>query len=282
MTSVSDARPLVQRVRFLALRRVSQLAVLALFLLGPLADLWLIEGNLSGSLVLDTVPLTDPFVFVQTLVAGHAPETTTLIGALIVAGLYFLLGGRAYCAWVCPVNPFTDLAAWLRGRLGLRRGWTPSRHTRHWILATILGVSVVSGSVVWELVNPVSLTHRAILFGLWGGFIVLASVFLLDVFVSPRGWCGRLCPMGAFYGVLGHFSPLKVAATHRAACDDCAKCYVVCPEPFVLKAPLKGADQGAGTVIASGACTNCGRCIDVCPRDVFRYSIRRSREMELL
>ena len=42
-----------------------------------------------------------------------------MIGAAIVLAAYLLFGGRTYCSWVCPVNPASDLAAWLRRRLGI-------------------------------------------------------------------------------------------------------------------------------------------------------------------
>ena len=72
--------------RWLWLRRASQLSVFALFLLGPLADVWIVKGNLASSLTLDTLPLTDPYVLLQSLAAGHWPASAALIG------LGFLLG----------------------------------------------------------------------------------------------------------------------------------------------------------------------------------------------
>jgi ferredoxin-type protein NapG len=60
----------------------------------------------------------------------------------------------------------------------------------------------------------------------------------------------------------------RCTAARREACNDCADCYAVCPEPLVIKPALKAVD-GAGPVIQSAQCTNCGRCIDVCSKDVF-------------
>lgn len=60
--------------RFLVLRRLAQVSILALFLLGPLAGVWLVKGNLSSSVTLGVLPLTDPFVLAQTLAARHWPE----------------------------------------------------------------------------------------------------------------------------------------------------------------------------------------------------------------
>ncbi|WP_306292567.1 hypothetical protein [Solemya velum gill symbiont] len=64
--------------KWLILRRVSQLGVLALFLLGPLAGIWIIKGNLSSSLLFDTVPMTEPVVFLQMLATGLVPATDAI------------------------------------------------------------------------------------------------------------------------------------------------------------------------------------------------------------
>ena len=126
---------------------------------------------------------------------------------------------------------------------------------------------------MWEAVNPVSLTQRALIFGgslAWGA---AAAVFLFDLLVAPRGWCGHVCPVGAAYALIGQASVLRVSARHASRCDDCADCYAVCPEPQVIVGPLKG-KGGAGPVINDSACTNCGRCIDVCAPAVFDFTHR--------
>jgi len=266
--------------QWLLARRASQFAVLALFLAGPWLGYWIVKGNLNYSLTLGVLPLADPYVLLQSLAAGHRPERNVLIGAAIILAAYFLVGGRAYCAWVCPVNVVTDAAHWLRARLGRRRGARLSHATRYWILAMTLALALITGTIAWELVNPVSMLHRGIIFGIGAGWMVIAAVFLLDLFVAERAWCGHLCPVGAFYSVVGKFSPLRVSAVRRAQCNDCADCYAVCPEPQVIKPALKGADLGIGPVILSPHCTNCGRCIDVCSKDVFAFATRFSNRSE--
>ena len=67
---------------------------------------------------------------------------------------------------------------------------------------TLLG-STLTGVVLWELINPISMLHRGLIFGLGAAWTVVLSVFLFDLFVMSRGWCGRLCPVGAFYNLLG-------------------------------------------------------------------------------
>lgn len=260
--------------KWLLARRGSQLAILALFLLGPLAGLWIVKGNLSYSLTLGVLPLADPYVMLQSLLAGHVPETLGLIGVAIVAVFYFLIGGRVFCAWVCPVNMLTDLAGWLRARLGIRGSAHIARQTRYWLLGMMLVLAAATGTIAWELINPVSMLHRGLIFGLGTAWAIVLAVFLFDLFVMSRGWCGHLCPVGAFYGLLGKWSPLRVSATRRAACNDCMDCFEVCPEPQVIRPALKGEGKGVGPLILAPSCTNCGRCIDVCAKDVFNFGLR--------
>ncbi len=260
--------------KWLILRRIVQLGILALFLAGPLLGIWIVKGNLASSLTLDILPLSDPYVMLQGAAAGNFPTSEGLLGAAIVLVFYMLVGGRVYCSWVCPVNMVTDAAAWLRRKLGIKVSSPFSRSTRYWLLGLTLILPLITGAIVWELFNPVSLMFRGIVFGMGWAWMVILAIFLFDVFISQRGWCGHLCPVGAFYSLLGQKSIIRVSAQNRDQCDDCNDCFVVCPEPKVIRPALKGADKGIGPLIDERNCTNCGRCIDVCDEDVFNFSSR--------
>jgi ferredoxin-type protein NapH len=264
--------------KWLILRRLSQVGILLLFMLGPWAGIWIIKGNLSSSLLFDVVPMTDPFVFLQMLATGFDRfAIEAVIGASIIVVFYVLIGGRLFCSWVCPVNLVTDASFWLRRKLDIRTGANFLRNTKYWMLGMVLLVSAVSGVMAYELINPVSILHRGIIFGMGFGWFLIAAIFLFDVFVAKRGWCTNLCPMGAFYGLLGKVSPIRVRADARSKCNDCAECFVVCPEPQIIPAILKGEKRGIPPVILSGECTNCGRCIDICGADVFHFGLRFDR-----
>ena len=265
--------------KWLLLRRFSQLSILALFLLGPLSGIWIVKGNLVSSLTLDVLPLTDPYLFIQTLFAGHLPEMTAITGVLIVLVFYLLVGGRVFCGWVCPVNLITDFSEWTRNRLGIKSGTQLPRNARYWILAMTLLLAAFTGTLAWELFNPATLVQRALIFGLGFSWIMILALFLFDAFVSRRGWCGHLCPMGAFYSLLGRASVIRVSAAARDKCDDCMECFAICPEPQVITPALKGADKNTGPVIMSPNCTNCGRCIDICSKHVFKFSHRFNNDV---
>lgn len=266
-------RSWVQRNRFLLLRRFSQACILAVFLIGPWAGLWIVKGTLTASMTLGVLPLTDPFLFLQVLVSGHLPELTGIVGVALVVGAYAVFGGRLYCSWVCPMNVVTDTAGWLHRKLDLKKGWQPKRHTRYWLLVTMLLVSAFSGTLAYELVNPVTMLHRGLVFGMGFAWAVVVMVFLFDTFVARHGWCGHLCPMGAVYGLLNTKSLLRVSAKNRDACDDCMDCFAVCPENHVISPALRGKGD-ATPLIQHRDCTSCGRCIDVCDLDVFSFTHR--------
>lgn len=269
----TETRTWWQRHRWLVARRASQSLLLLLFLLGPWFDVWWVKGNLASSHWFNTIPLSDPMIVLQSLLAMGSVTLTALTGAALIVVFYWLVGGRVYCSWVCPVNIITDLAHWCRERLRLPPGWRPLRSYRYWILGMVFIVAAITGSIAWELVNPVTMVHRGLVFGLGFGWAVIAAVFLFDLVVARRGWCGHLCPVGAFYGLLGTGSPLRMSAAAREACTDCGDCFEVCPEPHVITPALRG--RGDDTrIVTSGDCTNCGRCADVCPDDVFAFTLR--------
>ncbi|TDQ56661.1 periplasmic nitrate reductase subunit NapH [Mesocricetibacter intestinalis] len=259
--------------RFLFWRRVSQFAVLAMFLSGPWFGFWILKGNYSGSVLFDLIPFSDPLISAESLATGYLPEAKVLLGALLVVFIYALLGGRLFCAWVCPLNLVTDCAAWLRRKLGIRQSAKLPRNLRYMLLLVILLGSAVSGMLLWEWLNPVAALGRALIYGFGATAWLVAAVFLFDLLVTEHGWCGHICPMGACYALIGAKGLLHIKVTDRAKCDNCMDCYHVCPEPQVLRAPLQG-KQNESLFVVSKDCINCGRCIDVCPEKVFIFKTK--------
>lgn len=255
----------------LVARRVSQLLVITAFWLGPWTGYWLLRGNLSGSRLLDTLPMTDVFVFLQSLFAGHAPTFNFITGAVLIAIFYAILGGRVFCGWVCPLNMVTDAARWVRRKLALTTHLRINRVIRIWLLIACLLAAALSGHMVWENLNPVSMWQRSLIAGTSSGLSFALLVFLLDVVGGQGTWCGHLCPHGQVYAGLGKL-PIgwRVHATQRQRCDDCMDCYQVCPESQLLKQAIKGANAR----IDSAQCTRCGRCVEICHQRVFEFEYR--------
>ncbi|EMP4397266.1 quinol dehydrogenase ferredoxin subunit NapH [Vibrio parahaemolyticus] len=254
--------------RFLILRRLCQLTIIALFMAGP--TLGVLTGNLSSSMLLDTVPLSDPLIVLQALATGHIPEFNALLGVVIVVVFYAILAPRAFCAWVCPLNIVTDLAAWLRRKFNIKASYRWSPAIRYWLIPVLMLGSALSGAILWTWLDPVAALHRGLVFGMGAGWVLIALVFVLDLLLVEHGWCGHLCPLGATYGVIGRKSLLRVTAVRREDCTKCMDCFYVCPEPEVLRQPLKEGDRR----VMDQNCISCGRCSDVCPEHVFEFKNR--------
>lgn len=254
--------------RFLILRRLCQLTIIALFMAGP--TLGILTGNLSSSMLLDAVPLSDPLILLQALATGHIPEFNALLGVVIVVVFYAILAPRAFCAWVCPLNIVTDLAAWLRRKFNIKASYRWSPAIRYWLIPVLMLGSALSGAILWTWLDPVAALHRGLVFGMGAGWVLIALVFVLDLLLVEHGWCGHLCPLGATYGVIGRKSLLRVTAVRREDCTKCMDCFYVCPEPEVLRQPLK---EGERRVMDQN-CISCGRCLDVCPEHVFEFKNR--------
>ncbi|HIF5879228.1 TPA: quinol dehydrogenase ferredoxin subunit NapH [Vibrio parahaemolyticus] len=254
--------------RFLILRRLCQLTIIALFMAGP--TLGVLTGNLSSSMLLDTVPLSDPLIVLQALATGHIPEFNALLGVVIVVVFYAILAPRAFCAWVCPLNIVTDLAAWLRRKFNIKASYRWSPAIRYWLIPVLMLGSALSGAILWTWLDPVAALHRGLVFGMGAGWVLIALVFVLDLLLVEHGWCGHLCPLGATYGVIGRKSLLRVTAVRREDCTKCMDCFYVCPEPEVLRQPLKEGDRR----VMDQNCISCGRCLDVCPEHVLEFKNR--------
>ena len=257
--------------RFLMMRRMVQLTVLTLYVLANGYGLKVLSGNLSSSLLLDTIPLADPFALLQMVAAGAMLGLDVIIGGLLIGLFYMIVGGRAFCSWVCPVNMVTDSANWLRRVLYLekieRKVWL-GRSVRYWVIGLSLVLSFISGVAAFEMVSPIGIMHRGIIFGMGMGFAALLSLFLFDLFAVKNGWCGHICPLGGFYALIGKLSIIRVKH-NQSACTLCMKCKEICPEKPVLS--IIGKESGA---IVYGECTNCGRCVEVCDDDALGFGVR--------
>lgn len=257
--------------KYLILRRITQIGLLFLYFAGNAYGWKILNGTLSSSKLFDAIPLTDPFALLQMLFAGAIIGINVFVGAIIVILFYGIVGGRAFCSWVCPINMITDFANWLRRKLSLdkveRKIWI-SRNSRYWIIGISLIVSTITGLAAFELISPITIFNRGVIFGMGMTGAILIAIFLFDLFVVKNGWCGHICPLGGIYSLIGHYCIFRVKYEHDK-CTLCMKCKEVCPENQVLFMIGKNS-----ATVNMGECTNCARCIEVCNDDALNFSIR--------
>jgi ferredoxin-type protein NapH len=258
-------------IKFLVLRRFVQLGLLFLYAMGNYYGWKVLQGNLSSSVLFGFIPLSDPFATLEILSTGAMVGINVIVGAIIIALFYGLIGGRAFCSWVCPVNMITDLAAWLRRKLLIdkieRKIWI-SRNIRYYMIVLAFIVSAVTGMAAFEVISPITIFNRGVIFGIGMGAGLLVAIFLFDLFVVKNGWCGHICPLGGIHSIIGKYSLIRV--THNSQnCTLCMKCKNVCPEVQVLNMIGKRSED-----VIQKECTNCGRCVDVCDDDALNFHIR--------
>jgi ferredoxin-type protein NapH len=261
----------ISNYKYLILRRVVQITILVLYFGGNVLGWKMLTGDLSSSSILGKIPLSDPFAILQMLAAGATIGVNALMGAVIIALFYGIIGGRAFCSWVCPVNMVTDLANWLRRVLYIdkieRKTWM-SRNVRYYMIVLSLIVSFISGLAAFEIISPITILNRGVVFGFGAGAGLLVAIFLFDLFVVKNGWCGHICPLGGVHSLVGKYSLIRVKHNHDN-CTLCMKCTTVCPEKPVLNMIGKRSEN-----VSQAECNNCGRCIDVCDDDALGFNIR--------
>ncbi len=232
-------------------------------------------GSLASSNVAG-VNLLDPFAALQIGAASKSFALTWGVAALVVAVVYAVIGGRAFCGWVCPVNLILEGTDWLRRktRVPVAERTVP-RHAKVWVALAVLVVSAAVSLPVFEALSPVAAVNRGILFGATAGVVTLVAVVLVEFFWSHRVWCRALCPLGGFYEVLGKGGVVTVSIDHDA-CTRCGACQKAClADPVILEDAVDGRDA----IVRAGDCMVCGACVDVCPHGALRLSVGKPRPL---
>lgn len=246
-------------------RHALQLSVLAL-IASPLLGMTFFHGNLAAA-DLFGVPLADPLAFLQALIGGKVFVLSYLGSALLVTAFYFILGGRSFCGWICPVGLITELGDKLRIRLGSGETTMPLTANRWSLGLTLLAVGL-TGVPLFEVLSPIGVISRAIAFVSFMPLLVLAAILLVETVVARRVWCRSLCPLGGFYSLVARFSPVRIGfITDR--CTGCGNCLNVCPVEEVLTAPLERGERQ----VAAGDCSRCLACIDNCPSNALKINL---------
>lgn len=229
------------------------------------------------------------------------PRVLICLAAVAIVALVF---GKAFCSWVCPVAPLSDL---LRGKKAREKDecertqaahrvlerWSDTnaaqaeKHKpfrsrvdgRHVVLAGSLASAAVCGFPVFCLVCPIGLTFASAiaLYRLIGfnepaiEVLVFPALLVLELTVF-RKWCHRFCPVGALLSLLSRgnrtFKPhVDASMCARHAGSSCAACAQACPEHIDPCADL--GDRSLAE------CTRCGACVNTCPAKALSFVNRK-------
>lgn len=251
----------------------------------------------------DAIAYICPLGALETIFGSWAfvPRVLICLAVVVIVALVF---GKAFCSWVCPVAPLSDL---LRGRKAREKDecertqaahrvlerWSDTnaaqaeKHKpfrsrvdgRHVVLAGSLASAAVCGFPVFCLVCPIGLTFASAiaLYRLIGfnepaiEVLVFPALLVLELTVL-RKWCHRFCPVGALLSLLSRgnrtFKPhVDASMCARHAGSSCAACGQACPEHIDPCADL--GDRSLAE------CTRCGACVNTCPAKALSFVNRK-------
>jgi len=283
----------VSFAKFSSARTLTALAIMGLFLL-PLLGVKALIGGLAGSLLFGWVNLLDVFAFAENLLSSRSISLAALYAVAPLVLAYLILG-RVFCGWVCPL----DLIFRGIDRLQ-RRGGRPAhpvtaaegvfslpprpKNSKLW-RGTLIPIGFLAAAASAQIpfftvyFSPITNFYRGLcagvfcIIGLPGeisvlmvSILVLAAFSLLDYF-RPRLWCRNLCPVGRVYGLFSRVSLLHLELNPER-CNSCRSCEEACYMGVRILSPP------AREKIRDSSCILCGRCVEACPTQKAALTLR--------
>jgi len=271
-TFISENKEGKKRLGVRFYRWSSVICVNLLFFLSYKIDLQVLEGTLSGSRLLG-FHLIDPFISLQMFLAHHTLHINLIIGTATIVAFYFIAGGRAFCSWICPYGIFGEVCerihkVLIKKKIIKSHNFNPKVKYIFWVF--FLFLAYFAGYLVFELINPVGILSRAIVYGWSLALVFVVLLLLFEIFFSQRFWCRYVCPIGTTYSFLGWLGATRIKWTSK--CDHCGVCSDVCVTPHVLGITKSKEGTKDEILLYSGDCTLCGRCVEVCHQDALCFS----------
>ncbi len=164
----------------------------------------------------------------------YTEQLQILLLLAIFLGLSF---GRVFCSWICPVATVMHFTSAFTPKRVTGKLWTK------YISLGILALLLYTGFSGYISVGMLALKNAFL------GILIFSFAISL---ISRRIFCTHLCPVGAFFSLLGIFSIFKLQVGEE--CRDCKRCNEVC-EMSLDVAGERGLNE----------CSLCWQCVEACP-----------------
>lgn len=200
--------------------------------------------------------------FIQKIYTG----TVVLLVLTVVLAVIFR---RSFCGLLCPFGALQEVFARIGQKIFKKRFSIPGkidkplRYLKYIVLLLTVGMAWYYGTLwmspydpysAYAHISAVSETLEENPIAIFG-FILLA-ITLIGSFIYDRFFCKYICPVGAFYGIIGKLSPTKIQRNDNL-CTHCKICSKACPVNIDVEKAVK---------VTSAECINCNECVLACPK----------------
>jgi len=228
----------------------------------------------SWSLTLFGYNITDPLAGIASMIGGRGIYPPLILSMLLPV-LFIVVFGRAFCAWICPMNTLFEINNWMRNKVEKYIFKPADVHfdrSYKYIALVVALILTASGISLLPYLLPYALVTRQpyyyIFYRTFGiGMVMILVMFLFEIFVSRRGWCRYMCPGGAFFSLL---SPMRFVKVNRNASEciaGCRRCTESCKMGLLPHEDKTGME-----------CDNCGLCVSECPSNAMKYKVAVSSQ----
>jgi polyferredoxin len=228
----------------------------------------------------------DPLVAIGTILTEHSLYHPLLWALATV--ILTIIFGRFFCSWVCPLGSLHHFVGFLAHRkktltqkIQLNK-YRKAQCIKYFILTIFLAMAAfpsLAATLQTGLLDPIPLVTRSFNLvllpivdssvnlvsvttrfyeGAWLIFAIFLTAVLLNL-VIPRFYCRFICPLGAFFGIIGRFAVWRIGK-NQTECTDCKLCERSC----------EGGCGPSGNIRIS-ECVLCFNCRQDCKDEIISY-----------
>ncbi len=281
------------KVKLSKLRRFVLLGIIILFLL-QFFGVKALVGGLTGSVAVWFVKLIDVFAYFESLIASK-DFTMTAFWAVLPAIALYLIFGRAFCGWVCPMDFLYEIVNRIKDKrqgsgVGSQKKTIADKISPKigYVVAMLLIVisALISIPFFTNYISHLTNFFRTLTGGVFlaldlpvepvvvvYSLSVITALLVLE-YIYPRLWCRALCPVGKTYGLFNKVSLLKLKFV-EGECGECNLCEQMC---YMNVKIARNIDRPG---LRDTNCIYCGRCVEGCETKgkLIKLSLKRVKEL---